>query len=296
MTKTVINIKKLLKYFLFSSVIFAITACTSVKDPKLVSLDNVVMESSGDSYSITTNLKLYNPNRFALSSKDVKLEIFIDSLFIGKILLLNEFYIEKRDTTTLKTKLTLEPQLFDQPVDLNDTLNLSVKGSAKVPILPINYKFDIEHQLILADLIDPILKNNFKESDVNFKSIKIKNINPSTVDIISALTFKNNLDVDYSIKKLDIEIFDSKIHTNLIGKSSLATPIQVDRKSEIDIESNITLNTAKLGRSILKNLFKKTHSLFIRANAVIVFNQIQVPLTILKEVDYNPISQEINIK
>ena len=296
MTKTVINIKKLLKYFLFSSVIFAITACTSVKDPKLVSLDNVVMESSGDSYSIITNLKLYNPNRFALSSKDVKLEIFIDSLFIGKVILLNEFYIEKRDTTTLKTKLTLEPQLFDQPVDLNDTLNLSVKGSAKVPILPINYKFDIEHQLILADLIDPILKKNFKESDVNFKSIKIKNINPSTVDIISALTFKNNLDVDYSIKKLDIEIFDSKIHTNLIGKSSLATPIQVDRKSEIDIESNITLNTAKLGRSILKNLFKKTYSLFVRANVIIVFNQIQVPLTILKQIDYNPISQEINIK
>ena len=288
--------KILLKYFLISSVILAITACASIKDPKLVSFDNVVMESSGDSYSIITNLKLYNPNRFALSSKDVKLELFIDSLFIGKILLLNEFYIKKRDTLNLKTKLTLDPQLLDQAVSLNDTLNLRVKGSAKVPVLPVNYKFNIEHQLMLSDLIEPLLKNNLKESDVNFKSVKIKNIRLSTVDIISALTFKNNLNVDYSIKKLDIEIFDSKIHTNLIGKSSLATPIQVDRKSEIDIESNITLNTAKLGRSILKNLFKKTYSLFIRANVIIVFNQIQVPLTILKQLDYNPISQEINIK
>ena len=85
--------KILLKYFLISSVILAITACASIKDPKLVSFDNVVMESSGDSYSIITNLKLYNPNRFALSSKDVKLELFIDSLFIGKILLLNEFFL-----------------------------------------------------------------------------------------------------------------------------------------------------------------------------------------------------------
>jgi LEA14-like dessication related protein len=288
--------KLLLKYLLISSVLLGITACASIKDPKLVSLDHVVMESSGDSYAVVTDIKLYNPNRFVLSSKDVKLELFIDSLFIGKILLLNEFYIKKRDTLNLKTKLTLDPQLLDQAVSLNDTLNLRVKGSAKVPILPVNYKFNVEHQLMLSDLIEPLLKNNLKESDVNFKSVKIKNIRLSTVDIISALTFKNNFNFDYRIKKLDFEIFDSNIYTNLIGKSSLANPIQVVRKSEIDIESVITLNTAKLGRSILKNLFKKTHSLFIRANAVIVFNQIQVPLTILKEVDYNPISQEINIK
>ena len=288
--------KLLLKYFLISSVLLGITACTAIKDPKLVSLDHVVMESSGDSYAVVTDIKLYNPNRFVLSSKDVKLELFIDSLFIGKILLLNEFYIKKRDTLNLKTKLTLDPQLLDQAVSLNDTLNLHVKGSAKVPVLPVNYKFNVEHQLMLSDLIEPLLKNNLKESDVNFKSVKIKNIRLSTVDIISALTFKNNFNFDYRIKKLDIEIFDSNIYTNLIGKSSLANPIQVVRKSEIDIESGITLNTAKLGRSILKNLFKKTHSLFIRANAVIVFNQIQVPLTILKQIDYNPISQEINIK
>ena len=83
--------KLLLKYFLISSVLLSITACASIKDPKLVSLDHVVMESNGDSYAVVTDLKLYNPNRFALSSKDVKLELFIDSLFIGKILFVIPF-------------------------------------------------------------------------------------------------------------------------------------------------------------------------------------------------------------
>ena len=288
--------KLFLRYFLITVVIFIITACASIKEPQLVSIDNVVIASSEDSYAVLTDLKLFNPNRFALNSKDVKIELYIDSLFVGEILLLNEFKIKKRDTINLKTKLTLEPKLFDQSVNLNDILNLRVKGSAKVPILPINYKFDIEHQLLLSDLIEPLLKNNLKESDINFKSVEIKKIKLSTVDIISVLTFKNNFNFDYSIEKLDVEIYDSNKYTNLIGESSLGNSIQVFRKSEIDIESSITLSTAKLGRSILKNLFKKTYSLFIRANVIIVFNQIQVPLTILKQLDYNPISQEINIK
>ncbi len=288
--------KLFLRYFLITVVILIITACASIKEPQLVSIDHLVMESSDNSHAILTNLKLFNPNRFALNSKDVKLELYIDSLFIGEIFLLNKFKIKKRDTINLKTKLTLEPKLFNKPINLNDTLNLRVKGSAKVPILPINYKFDIENQLMLADLIEPLLKNNLKESDINFKSIKIKNVRLSYVDIISVLTFKNNFNFDYSIKKLDVKIFDSNAYTNLVGKSSLNNPIQVVKKSEIDIESAVSLNTAKLGRSILKNLFKKRHSLFIRANVIIVFNQIQVPLTILKQVDYNPISQEINIK
>ena len=288
--------KLFLKYFLITIILLCITACASIKDPKLVSIDNVVMESSDDSYTVLIDIKLYNPNMFPLRSKDVKLELFIDSLFIGKILLMNDFYIKKRDTLSLKTKLIIDYKLFKQPVNLNDTLNLRVKGSAKVSIFSINYKFDIEHQLRLSDLMEPLLKNNLKESDVNFRAITVKNIRLSTVDIVSTLTFKNNFNFDYTIEKLNIEIFDSNTYTNLVGQSSIGNPIQVVQKSNIDIESAISLNTAKLGKSILKNLFRRRYSLFIRANAVIVFNQIQVPITILKQVDYNPITQEVNIK
>jgi LEA14-like dessication related protein len=196
--------KLFLKYFLITIILLCITACTSIKDPKLVSIDNVVMESSDDSYTVLIDIKLYNPNMFPLRSKDVKLELFIDSLFIGKILLMNDFYIKKRDTLSLKTKLIIDYKLFKQPVNLNDTLNLRVKGSAKVSIFSINYKFDIEHQLRLSDLMEPLLKNNLKESDVNFRAITVKNIRLSTVDIVSTLTFKNNFNFDYTIEKLNI--------------------------------------------------------------------------------------------
>ena len=149
--------KLYLKYSLVIIIVLCITACASIKEPKLVSLNNVVMNSSGDSFAVTTDITLYNPNIFALRSKDVKLELFIDSLFIGEILLMNDFYIRKQDTLSLKTKIILESKLFDQPLSLKDTLDLRVKGSAKVPFMPINHKFNANYQLLLSDLIDPLL-------------------------------------------------------------------------------------------------------------------------------------------
>ena len=289
--------KLLLKYLSIIIISLCFTACTSIKDPKLVSVDNVSISLIDDnSYSIVTELKVYNPNKFTLQSKDVKLDLYMDSLYLGEIILMDDFYIKKLDTSSLKTKLILQPKLFTHPISLNDKINLSAKGSAKVPILPLKYKFNIAHELKLSNLINPLLEKNLSESDVKFKAIKIKNIRFSTVDLISLFSFKNNFNFDYSIKKLDIEIFDSNNYDNLIGKSSIKNPIPVVKKSEVSVESTTSLNTAKLSKSILRNLLRKSHSLFIRANVIIIFNQIEVPLTILKQVDYNPLTQEIKIQ
>ncbi|MDB9712724.1 hypothetical protein OAA78_03460 [Flavobacteriaceae bacterium] len=289
--------KSTLKYFSIFFSLLCLASCSSIKDPKLVSVDSVSISLVDDNkYTVLTELIIYNPNKFSLSSKDVKLNLFMDSLFLGEIFLLEDFYIKKLDTSHLKTKLILQPQLFKHPINLNDTINLAVEGSAKIPFLPFKYNFDIDHQLMLSDLMNPLLEKNLGESDVNFKAIKIENIRFSSVDITSLLMFKNNFNFDYTIQKLDVEIFDSNKLNNLVGNSSIKSPILVDSQSEVSVESAVSLNTAKLGKSILRNLLKSDNSLFLKANVLIVFNQIQVPLTILKKIDYNPLTQEIKLE
>ncbi len=288
--------KAFLKYFFIVLIILGVTACSTIKDPRFISIENVEVKSVGESFSIVTDLKIYNPNKFALHSKDVEIELFIDKLFIGNVSLMNEFKVKKQDTLKLRSRLVLEPKLFKKKIRLNDTLNLQTKGSAKVSFVPLNYKFDIKQNLILSDLLDPLIKDKLKDSDFNFKSIQIENIRLSSVDIVSALAFNNNFDFDYSIEKLNIEISDSKNYNNLIGESNIDKSIKVEKQSEVEIVSNISLNTAKLGKSILKNLLKKRHSLFVKVNSVIDFNRIQFPLTMFKELEYNPITQEIYIK
>lgn len=288
--------KAFLKYLFIVLIIFVVTACSTIKDPRFISIENVEVKSVGESFSIVTDLKIYNPNKFALHSKDVEIELFIDKLFIGNVSLMNEFKVKKQDTLKLRSKLNLDPTLFDQKVSLDDTLNLNLRGSAKISFIPLNYKFNIQQKLMLSDLIEPLVENNLKDSNINFKSIQIENIRLSRVDIVSALAFNNNFDFDYSIEKLNIEIYDSKNYNNLIGESNIDKSIKVEKQSEVEIVSNISLNTAKLGKSILKNLLKKRHSLFVKVNSVIDFNRIQFPLTMFKELEYNPITQEIYIK
>jgi LEA14-like dessication related protein len=288
--------KTFLRYFFIVLIILGVTACSTIKDPRFISIENVEVKTVGESFYIITDLEMYNPNKFALHSKDVDIELFIDKLFIGNVSLLSEFKVKKLDTLKLRSRLILEPKLFKNKISLKDTLNLRAKGSTKVSFIPLNYKFDIKQNLILSDLLEPLIKNKLKNSDFNFKSIQLENIRLSSVDIESALTFNNNFNFDYSIEKLNIEIYDSKKHNNLIGESNINNPIKVEKQSEAEIVSNISLNTAKLGKSILKNLLKKRHSLFVKVNAIIDFNKIQIPLTMLKELEYNPITQEIFIK
>jgi LEA14-like dessication related protein len=288
--------KLIFKYFLVVLLVLVITACSAIKDPQLVSIENVDVQSNNEYLSVVTDLKIYNPNRFALRSKDVNIELFMDDLFVGNISLLSTFNVKKQDTLKLRSRLNLEPHLFQQNINLNDTLNLRIKGSAKVSFIPLNYKFDIDHQLMLSDLLDPLLEKKLKDSDIIFKTIRIENIKLSRIDIISGLKFKNNFNFDYSIDKLNVKIFDSKQHNNLVGESDIDEPIEVKKQSEIDIESAISLNTAKLGKSIIKNLFKKRYTLYVKVNAILVLNKIKFPITVLREVHYNPITQEIKIK
>ena len=285
-----------LKYFFIVLIGLGINACSTIKDPKLVSVENVDVNSVGNSFSILTDLNIYNPNNFSLYSKNVNVELFLDDLFVGKINLLNQFKVKRKDTLKLRSKLNLDPMLFDQKVSLDDTLNLNLRGSAKISFIPLDYKFNIQQKLMLSDLIEPLVENNLKDSNINFKSIHIKNIGLSRVDMISVLTFKNNFNFDYSIEKLNVEIYDSSRYNNIIGESNIENPIEVKNNNEFEIESAITLNTAKLGKSILKNLLKKRYTLFVKVNVIINFNQIKLPFSIFKELDYNPITQEIYIK
>ena len=73
-----------------------------------------------------------------------------------------------------------------------------------------------------------------------------------------------------------------------------------------DLEKKINSElTTKINKSEIKynQLYIETDkddlidiTLFIKVNAIIVFNQIKVPVSILKQVDYNPITKEIKLQ
>lgn len=289
--------RPILKYFVIIISALCILACASLKEPEIVSIDYVSLEKTDDhTFNIFTKLSIFNPNNFNLKSDDLKLDIYLDSIFIGELTLMEDLSLKKRDTSIINTKLIHYAGLMTHPLSLTDVINLHARGTADIPYLPFKYNFEINHQLKISDFINPLLQDNLKESDVQFRSIKIENIKLSQVDIAAALTFKNNFDFDYTIEQLDISIFDSKKYNNLVGKSTLEKPINVPKTNEVDVTSSVSLNTLNVGKSLIKNLLNKSYSFYLKAEALIVFNKFKIPITLYKQVDYNPLSQEIKIR
>ena len=284
------------KFLIILLIILGITtACSTIKDPELISISNLEIKTDSESFNIQTDLKIYNPNKFTLRSQSVNIELFINDLFIGDVVLLDEFNVKKQDTSVLTFNLNLDSKFFNQRINLGDTLNLNIKGKAKI-FFNLNYKFNTDYQLSLSDLFESFLERNFKNSNINLNSVRIENIGFSNFDILPNLTFKNNFDFDYSIEKLNIEIYDSDKYNIPIGVFEKYNSIQVKKQSHINIESPISINTAKFGKSILKNLSRKTYSLFVKINAIVVFKKIELPLTVFKKLEYDIPSQKIYIK
>jgi LEA14-like dessication related protein len=284
------------KFLIILLIILGITtACSTIKDPELISISNLEIKTDSESFNIQTDLKIYNPNKFTLRSQNINIELFINDLFIGDAVLLEKFNVKKQDTSVLTFNLNLDSKFFNQRINLGDTLNLNIKGKAKI-FFNLNYKFNTDYQLSLSDLFESLLETNFKNSNINLNSVRIENIGFSNFDILPNLTFKNNFDFDYSIEKLNIEIYDSDKYNIPIGVFEKYNSIQVKKQSHINIESPISINTAKFGKSILKNLSGKTYSLFVKINAKVVFKKIELPLTVFKKLEYDIPSQKIYIK
>ena len=272
------------------------SSCSVVKEPELISIENLSMSSGLDkNFKISAGLKIFNPNKFLLKSDDIKLDIYLDTLLVGKAFFKDNFNLKKRDTTIINTQIDLNPFFLQQSLSLKDTLNITSNGTAKIPFLPTNYNFSIDYKVPLNDLLDPILKNNLASSNFRLEEIKVEKVNFSEIILKSLFIFDNEFDFDYTIKKVDIEIYDSSSYQNLIGSSSLSNTINVRAKSSNDLLATTSLNSMGLGKTFLKNIFKRTKSFYLKVNITVLFMNIQVPISIKKQVDYNPLTNQIKI-
>ena len=253
---------------IFFSVFFLLInlSCSVIKEPKLISIENLSISSSlNNNFKVSAGLKVFNPNNFSLKSNDIKIDIYLDSF------------------------------LLKQSISLKDTLSIISNGYAKIPFLPANYNFNLNYNLSLNDLLDPILTKNIESSNFKIEEIKLEKVNFSEITLNSLFVFEKQFNFDYTIKKIDIEIYETNSYKNLIGSSSLNNTINVRAKSSTDFLTRTSLNSFSLGKTFLKNIFKKTKSLYLKVDAILVFINIEVPISIQKQVDYNPLTNQIKI-
>jgi LEA14-like dessication related protein len=149
------NKSVILGYFLI--VIFFTISCSKPIQPTYLGYQNLRLGKVGTkSNVIMSDVKFYNPNKYALNVKQAEMDVFFNDKFLGHSSMSNLVSLPPLDTTLVP--FTIEVAMTDllantAQIYLNPNVKVKVQGNAKAGRggvfvnVPINYQMTQRIQL-----------------------------------------------------------------------------------------------------------------------------------------------------
>jgi LEA14-like dessication related protein len=139
-----------MKNLFFLSILFLIvTSCANFEEPEFISTEGIKMgKIEARNISVTANIKVSNPNWFAIKIKPSDIDAYIENQYMGKIFLEKKVKMHPKSETVLS--LPLRAELADGAMitalkyATKDKVALHVKGKIKAGVWFISKKFDID--------------------------------------------------------------------------------------------------------------------------------------------------------
>jgi len=287
---------KLLISILTIAIVLSIGACSVIKNPKIISIEKVeLIDNTDTTLIIGSEVMLYNPNWMKLSSSDLKLSIFIDTIYIGQAEIIDEVIIAKHDTANVSFILKIEKDCLSSNLNIEDSIDVLVLGSTSIPITGNKYYFEIKYKLDISEYISPIADEFIKDSDIKIKEVRIKSIDLLKTKFEVLFDLNNATGMEYQISKLDIEIYSSPSYTGLVGKSSIDEKFAVQVDTITTIRSNVDIDNLSMGSALFSKTINSTNSFYLQVNLIVSYSNMEIPCVIKRRLDYNPLTQDIKI-
>jgi len=288
---------KILKYisflFLFIS-ISVIVSCATFKTPILIDLENIELIGDNDSiFEIKASCALYNPNWFSLSSSDIKFQLYSDSIYLGSGYIVTNLFLNKFDTASVNTTFYFEKKQLLFLSSFSDSLELKFIGKAQIPYIKSDYFFEFNYFIDINEMISLfsesfIITDNIKIKEVNLKKVNFKNINLEVL-----FSMMNDFDEELIIDKLNVTVFKTDDYKKKLGSSSLKEQVIIEANKETIIKTDVNFNALSLGVSIISNSLNNTNAFYLKVESEILLDDNRIPFTILKKVNYDPLTLKI---
>ena len=285
---------KNLSYLFF---ILVFSSCVNLNDPEVVDFTILnINKDSTDNLILKTNVVIYNPSVFNLNTDELKINVFYDTVLLAHTSFDNQINIISMDTSNLETDFVINSSALKYFANFQDTIILNVIGYTRIPFLNKKYFFNTEYLLspnVEISKITNFLINKFglKISKINFLSANMNEVNLNI-----GLTLENIDEFDLSFNKLETFIYSDINHEDLLGISILDTSALISFNNSSIVYSNVKLNSLKLTKLLFRNSLNRKNILYIRINSVVNFDGINIPVSINKEIHYNPLTFEAEIK
>ena len=163
---------KAIFYFLIIFSFIFIGACSSIQEPKLISIDKVeLIDDIDEEFFIETDLSIYNPNWFDISTDDIVFKIFVNTLY-GSAEIAGGVLIAKKDTSNVVSLLKIQKNYLDSNININDSVLVNAIGTTKIPYINKDFYFEFDYKINLSDYILPFADEIINASD--FKSYGVE--------------------------------------------------------------------------------------------------------------------------
>ena len=272
-----------------------ISGCSTIKQPVLLSLEEVnLVDSDREFIILETDATVANYNWFSVNSKEVKFNIYVDSIFIAEGYLNEHIKISSNDTSSFNSTIKIEKNNLSYLFS-SETIDLTIIGFARLPVLNTKYFFEFQKEFPVNEIVNILLSNYLGPDDVTLSEIKMKNIGKD-IDLDLSIDIKNSIPMDFDINQFNIWLYSDKSYTKLVGKSFMKDPVIVKKDSKTTITSSVKLNTVSLGGTIIKNKLKNKNTLFAKIRINVEYDDLQLPLIIYQELEYSTFPFKIKIK
>ena len=274
---------------------FSFGCSNLVQSPTIVSIDNPdIKDIDNDEFSFTSDIKIFNPNWFALTASDLDYNIYYDSLLLGKGKFVGEVTIKKQDSTIIHNSTKILKESIKRLVDIKDTIKLNIIGSAIIPYINYRYYYDIDYKTDIKEIFDSITKSLLGEIKVEIDKVNITSFNVISTNLEIDFKINSDIDFDYKIKKLKINIYKDKDY-NLLGTSEISKEYLIKKDTINKFQSNVEINNIKMGSVFLSNIVNNDLTLSLEINSVVEYSEIILPISTKRKIKFNPKTSEIKV-
>jgi len=145
------------KIFIFIT-IFSIGSCITYREIELIDVHSISFSKENGCSPICADLKIYNPNHYSISIKDVDVEARFNGKKIGNVVNKEKVKLLKQDSMDIHLTFQSDAQqILTSLVNslgflLGKPQNLSLSGSLRAQVLLYKKKIDITYKTDLKDL------------------------------------------------------------------------------------------------------------------------------------------------
>ena len=272
-------------------------ACSSIEDPKFISVDKIeLLEERSDELIITSDISIFNPNWFEISAEDVSFNLYIDTFYIGNGNIEKTMVLPKKDTSIISSTLNIQKKLLESFSDLKDSVSLHILGSTAIPYVSRRYYFDFDYKIYIHDFITLFADKVMQDVDVKISEISISKIDIQNIYLDVIFILYNKSEMKCKIKKLDVKVYKTSNYKDVVGSSKIKDSFIIQADSFNEFKSQVKVNTLSMASAIFSNTMNNENTLFIKASSMLEYNNIEIPFTIKRRVDYNPLNLEIELK